>query len=392
MSKANRPLGSFDAIDLYGVARAHGQTSYTLSELAHLTGRARSTVALRVDELLESGLIAHLPDLQASRGRPSSRVSFSPATWGTIAIDIGLAHNLVALLNLNGEIIAESTFAARMANGPEPVLDAAIQAARALLEAQANFRIAAIGIGLPLPVFHRDGRPFNASNLPNWDGFDVPAHVTRQLEVPVLVDNDANLVALGEHALRPEATEMIAVEASTGIGAGIISMGTLLRGAKGTAGAIGHIRVGRGDGVQCICGNEGCLVAMASGPAIAGVLKAHQLEAENVDDVIELARNGDLLAIAAIRRAGNDIGEVLTTCISLFNPSLIAVGGRLVTAGDHLIAGIREVVYTRATPFATEGLSIVRSLEPVRAGLIGAGVMATEFALGQENLRRLMTN
>jgi predicted NBD/HSP70 family sugar kinase len=180
------------------------------------------------------------------------------------------------------------------------------------------------------------------------------------------------------------------VEVSTGIGAGIINNGVLFRGAKGTAGAIGHIPVDRDPDVPCICGRRGCLVAVASGPAIAAYLSARGVPAATVDDVVELALGGNLEAIAAVRRAGNDIGEVLTTCISFFNPATIAVGGRLATAGDHLVGGIREIVYQKATPFATEGLTIVRSLEPVRAALIGAGIMATEFALSEDNLRRLI--
>lgn len=392
MSKDSKRLGSFDAIDLFGLVRNHQGTSYSLSELSDMTGRARSTVALRLDELLEAGLVAPLPDTQSARGRPSLRVAFNPATWGTIAIDIGLAHNLVALLDLAGEIVAETTFDARMLDGPEFVLDAAIAAVRSLLDerGRADDGIAAIGIGLPLPVFHDGGRPHNATNLPDWDDFDVPGYVSRHFNVPVLVDNDANLVALGEHLLRPAATEMIAVEASTGIGAGLIGRGTLLRGMKGTAGAIGHIPIQRGADVPCICGNKGCLVALAGGPAIAKFLTAAGFKAENVDDVVELARNGNLAAIGALRQAGNDIGEILTTCISLFNPEIISVGGRLATAGDHLIAGIKEVVYQKAAPFATEGLTIVRSLEPIRVGLVGAGLMATEFALERENLGRLL--
>src|SRR5438876_10400264 len=110
MSKESKRLGSFDAIDLFGLVRNHQGTSYSLSELSDMTGRARSTVALRLDELLEAGLVAPLPDTQSARGRPSLRVAFNPATWGTIAIDIGLAHNLVALLDLAGEIVAETTF------------------------------------------------------------------------------------------------------------------------------------------------------------------------------------------------------------------------------------------------------------------------------------------
>lgn len=393
MARESKPLGSFDAIDLFSVGRGQGERSLTLSELSDLTGRARSTVALRLEELMASGLVVSAPTIPSAAGRPSARVSFEPVSWGTIAIDIGRSHNLVALLNLSGKIIAEAPFAAEMADGPEAVLDAAAAAASALLKDSdhAGWRIAAVGVGIALPVFHEEGRPFNSTNLPEWDHFDVPGHLAKHFAMPVLVENDANLMALGEHALRPDAAEMIAVEVSTGIGAGIINNGTLLRGARGTAGAIGHIPVERGADVPCICGRRGCLVAVASGPAIAASLSAGGVPASTVDDVVELVLDGNLDAIAAVRRAGNDIGEVLTTCISFFNPATIAIGGRLATAGDHLVAGIREIVYQKATPFATEGLTIVRSLEPVRAALIGAGIMATEFALSEDNLRRLVT-
>lgn len=392
VGKRTKPMGTFDAIDLLGLVRTGPATSFTLSELSDLTGRARSTVALRLDELLEAGLVATLPETHSTGGRPSARVAFNPTTWGVIAIDLGLAHHSVALMDLGAEVLAEASFDAKMTDGPESVLGAAVAASRSLLLGLDAFRVAAVGIALPLPVFHDGGRPVNATNLPEWDGFDVPAFVTREFAAPVQVDNDANLMALGEHLLRPEIAEMIAVEASTGIGSGIISSGNLVRGAKGTAGAIGHIPIARGSEVQCICGNRGCLAAMAGGPAIARSLRAAGLAAENVDDVVELARNGNLVAINAIRQAGNDIGEVLTTCVSFFNPALIAVGGRLATAGDHLVAGIREVVFQKGSPFATEGLTIVRSLEPERAGLIGAGLMAIECALTRDSLSRLLAS
>ncbi|MDQ4213702.1 ROK family protein [Microbacterium capsulatum] len=395
MARESKQLGSFDAIDLFSFGRAQVDRSFTLSELSELTGRARSTVALRLEELLAAGLVASGPTRPSTTpGRPSARFSFEPVSWGTIAIDIGRSHNLVALLNLSGQIIAEGSFVAEMADGPVAVLDAAAAAASTLMadSDHAGWRIAAVGVGIALPVFHEEGRPFNSTNLPEWDHFDVPGHLATHFSVPVLVDNDANLMALGELALRPDAAEMIAVEASTGIGAGIINNGALLRGAKGAAGAIGHIPVPRDADVPCICGRRGCLVAVASGPAIAASLSDLGVTAAGVDDVVELALSGNLEAIAAVRRAGNDIGEILTTCISFFNPALIAVGGRLATAGNHLVAGIREVIYQKATPFATEGLSVVRSLEPVRAALIGAGIMATEFALSEDNLRRLVSS
>ena len=125
-------------------------------------------------------------------------------------------------------------------------------------------------MGLPGPVEHSTGRAINPPIMPGWDRYDVPAHTRRAFDVPVLIDNDVNIMALGErHAHLPEVDDLVFVKVGTGIGAGIISGGVLQRGAQGTAGDLGHVRVARADGVFCRCGNEGCLEAIAAGPAVA---------------------------------------------------------------------------------------------------------------------------
>ncbi len=188
------------------------------------------------------------------------------------------------------------------------------------------------------------------------------AGCSQHLDVPVLVDNDVNIMALGERAVAwPGVDHLMFVKVATGIGAGVISGGALQRGAQGIAGDIGHVRVARGAGVPCHCGNMGCLEALASGPAIARALRAQGVPAENGDDVVDLVKRGNIDAIQAVRQAGRDIGEVLTTCVSLVNPSVIAIGGSMARVGEHLIAGVREVVYTRSIPLATEHLAIVQS-------------------------------
>jgi glucokinase len=144
--------------------------------------------------------------------------------------------------------------------------------------------------------------------MPGWDGFDVPEWVRRRLDVPVHVENDVNIMALGERALFfPDVDDVIFVKVATGIGAGVISGGRLQRGAQGTAGDIGHVRVERGAGIACPCGNMGCLEAIASGPAIATALRGLGLEASSGADVLELVRQGNTLAIQAVRQAGRDL-------------------------------------------------------------------------------------
>jgi glucokinase len=255
----------------------------------------------------------------------------------------------------------------------------------------------AIGIGLPGPVEHATGRPSNPPIMPGWDNFDVPGFVNQHLKANVLVDNDVNIMALGEKKLAwPDVENMIFLKASTGIGSGIVSSDVLQRGAEGIAGDIGHVQIARGHDVPCRCGNHGCLEALAAGPALAQQLAAagsmfNGKLIDSLGDVVAATRAGDLAAIQAVRQAGRDIGEVLTTCVSVLNPSVIAIGGSLALAGEHLLAGVREVVYSRSMPLATENLTIAQSRAGNDAGIIGASVMAIDFALSMESIDAMVT-
>jgi glucokinase len=180
------------------------------------------------------------------------------------------------------------------------------------------------------------------------------------------------------------------VKVATGIGSGVISSGYLQRGAQGTAGDIGHVYVARGSDVPCQCGNRGCLEALASGPAIARALRETGLTPESSQDVVELVKRGNIDAIQAVRQAGRDIGEVLTTCVSLINPSAIVIGGSLAQAGEHLIAGVREVVYTRSMPLATENLQITQSKAGPDAAILGASMLAIHHALSPESVQAMV--
>ncbi len=225
--------------------------------------------------------------------------------------------------------------------------------------------------------------------MPGWDGYDVPSHLQRAFDVPVLVDNDVNVMALGEQSKGwPEVRNLMFVKISTGIGAGIISAGSLQRGEDGSAGDIGHIAITRGAGIMCRCGNSGCLEAVAGIPAVMANLRATGIELSSVDQLIALAKTGDLSAMRAIRQAGRDVGEVPNMCVSIFNPSVIVVGGALSELSDQLIAGIREVVYSRFMPLATQNLTIAASRAGTNAGAIGAGIMAIEYALAPEQINK----
>ncbi|MFC0715942.1 ROK family protein [Cellulomonas biazotea] len=356
----------------------------TRSDLATLTGQARSTIAARVDALLGSGLVAPAGEATSTGGRPPATFAFNPAARVVLAVDLGATHARLAVTDLAGTVLAEHSEQIAIADGPAPVLDRVAELGHLLLDKadrQAE-DLVSVGVGLPGPVEHSTGRPINPPIMPGWDDADVPGHLGRRLHVPALVDNDVNIMALGEHATAWRTVDhLLFVKVATGIGAGIISDGAIRRGAQGAAGDLGHIAVPGGLDLPCRCGNTGCLEAVASGPAIATALQAQGLDARSSADVVALVRSGDLAAGREVREAGRHIGEVLAACVSMLNPSMIVIGGVVADAGEHLLAGIREVVYRRSLPLATQHLRIVTSRTGARAGVLGAATMAAEHVL-----------
>lgn len=361
----------------------------TKAELATLTGLARSTVSTRVDALLGLGLVRPAGEAVSTGGRPPARVAFNPLAGFVLAIDLGATHATVAVADLSGQILDSLTRELDIADGPEPVLDIAIAEGRRLLargQRDAE-RLVGIGIGVPGPVEHSTGRPTNPPIMPGWDRFDVPGYVQNAFDVPVLVDNDVNILALGEHAISwPGVDDLVFVKVSTGIGAGIISGGVLQRGTQGSAGDMGHVHVPYSHDSPRPPGDERDLEAIASGTAVAADLRAQGIDATGSSDVVTLVRAGNAAAIAATRQAGREVGEVLSTVVNMLNPSIIVIGGSIARAGEHLLAGVREVVYRRSIPLATQHLGIVQSQAGERAGVLGAAIMVTQHVLSPANI------
>jgi predicted NBD/HSP70 family sugar kinase len=356
----------------------------TRAELIELSGLARSTVAGRVDALLASGLVVPSGEAASTGGRPPARFAFNPSARVVLAADAGATHLTVGLTDLSGRVLGSTTAALDIAEGPDRVLGAIASSGRDLLgrAGRAAADLAGTGVGLPGPVEHSTGRPNHPPIMPGWDEYDVVGHLTAELGGRVLVDNDVNIMALGEYATAyADARHLMFVKVATGIGAGIISDGRLHRGAQGAAGDLGHVQTPSGSDVVCRCGNTGCLEAIASAAAVAERLRAQGIEAAGSADVVGLVRAGNVAATNAVRQAGREIGAVLAACVSLLNPAVIVIGGSLAQAGDSLLAGVREVVYGRSLPLATTDLRIVTSRTGADAGVIGAATMVIQHVL-----------
>ena len=362
------------------------------SDLVAITGHARSTIGTRIDALLPTGLV-RAEAASSTGGRPPSVYAFDPAARIVLAVDLGAVHLAVAVLDLVGSVLAEERVPCDIADGPQPVLAQVIELGRELLDrvGRPAADLVGVGIGVPGPVQQTTGKPMNPPIMPRWDGVDIKGILSRQLGVPVLVDNDVDLMALGEHgASYPEVSHLLFVKVATGIGAGIVANHALVRGMDGAAGDLGHVAVPGGRDELCHCGNTGCLEAVASGGALVRALRAAGEDVSTSADVVDLVRSGDQRATALLRDAGRDLGAVLAGCVNLLNPSTIVIGGVLAQAGEHLLAGIREVVYRRSLPLATERLRIVTASTAGRAGLLGAGRVVADHVLDPDAVDELI--
>jgi predicted NBD/HSP70 family sugar kinase len=364
----------------------------TRNEVMDLTGLSRSTVTHRLGLLLAAGLLREGSG-QSSGGRPPVALAFNEDVGVVLAADLGARHGRLAVCDLAGVALAEHEEPLRIADGPGPVLDWLEHRFDALLDEAGRTRadVLAAGVGVPGPVDVTTGRPSSPPIMPGWDGHPVAERLREHFQTPILLERDVNAMALGEHRRHWAALRnMLFVKVATGIGAGIITDGQLLRGLHGRAGDIGHIRAITGSDVLCTCGNHGCVAALASGSAIVRQLQEAGTAVTSTADVVELVRTGDPEATHRVREAGRVLGAALAAVVATVAPTALVVGGELAEASEPLMAGIRESVYQRASPLATGELRTVTSRLGARAGVLGATTLALEHVLQPSSVDALL--
>jgi predicted NBD/HSP70 family sugar kinase len=365
----------------------------TRAAIARRTGLARSTVAQRVDALLAHELVVEAGGEASTGGRPATVLAFNHRAGIVLVADLGATHSRLAVSDLSGTPLTEVAFDMDIGDGPESVLSGVDARFKDLMKQadRAASHVRGIGIGVPGPVDFPAGRPVNPPIMPGWDGFSIPDWFRERYDAPVLVDNDVNIMALGEHWSHwRDVDHLLYVKVGTGIGSGIVAGRAIHRGAAGAAGDIGHIRVSDHGDAICRCGNRGCLEAVAGGRALALRLTADGIPAASGRDVVALVRAGRPEAVLMVREAGRVLGDVLAGCVNFFNPSVIVVGGDIADAQDHLLAGVREVIFQRSLPLATRELVVTGSRLGDRSGVIGAAIMAVDHVLDPERVDRVV--
>jgi glucokinase-like ROK family protein len=367
------------------------------AELADRLETPRPRLLSELERLVTAGYVAEA-GLAASRGgRRSTLVELNP-DLRFAAVDLGASSIDVEVTNGRLEPVVAYAEAADIRSGPKAILQRVNEILAKAKVDGAYRRLDAIGIGVPGPVSFRDGVPVSPPIMPGWDRFPVREFLAREHGCPAVVDNDVNIMAVGERhgGVAHSVDDFLFVKIGTGIGCGIYLSGGVYRGIDGCAGDIGHIQVDS-HGPVCSCGNAGCLEAMFSGAALArdagaaartgaSPALADKLAVAGVvtaRDVAEGATEGDVTCIRLIREGGRRVGNVLAGLVSFANPSMIVIGGGLALLGHVLLAEIRSVVYRRSLPLATGNLPVVLSELGPRAGVTGAAVLASDVAFEQ---------
>ncbi|HEU5416897.1 MAG TPA: ROK family protein [Streptosporangiaceae bacterium] len=367
----------------------------TRRELMLLTGLSRSTVMQRVGALLTAGYLREGGTEASTGGRPPTALTPNDAAKTILAADLGATHGRLAVLDGAGQTLADKTIESRIATGPDAVLEFVCSALASLLEDSGRdpAQVCGVGVGLPGPVDGIAGRPVQPPIMPGWDDYPVREAVGRHFRAPVFVENDANLMALGEAALcYPDIHSLLFVKVATGIGAGLVIGGRVYNGVDGGAGDIGHVRVPAAEEHRCSCGADGCLAAVASGAAIARELKDRGWPTETSRDVVRLVQEGNGDAVKATRQSGRLLGKVLATAVSLLNPGALILGGDMAFTHEHFLAGLRESLYQRTQPLATRSLHISTSRLGDHAGVAGAAVMVRETVFSATAIDRALAD
>jgi predicted NBD/HSP70 family sugar kinase len=367
--------------DVFALIRARRDT--TRAEIAQLTGLSRTAVAARISVLTASGLVIEREQAPSTGGRPATLLSFDADAGVVLTAAVGISRTRLAVCNLAGEVLSMSDIDQEVALGPDDLMPDVVKRLDLLLDDHRDVPVYGVGLSMPGTVDRERGCSRDSPILRGWDGVDLRPYfgeLNRLSGVPVVLDNDANAIALGERG--PGRDDMLVLKASTGLGAGIVAGGVLQRGAAQAAGEFGHNKLPAAQGIACRCGDTGCLEAVAGGWAVVHALQQQGYAVRHMRDVVELANGGDAEARRMIRDSGRYVGEVVAAAVNLLNPGVLVVAGDLAGAYEIFVAGLRETLYGNATAQATRTLEVAAAAHGDRSATVGSAVMVLDEVLG----------
>jgi predicted NBD/HSP70 family sugar kinase len=373
------PAGNSDvrrhntAIVLTEATREPGRSR---AEIAAATGLAKATVSSLVDRLVAARLLAETgPQSATGRGRRGTALTPSPRGPHGLGVEIGVDYIATCLVDPTGGEHAHRVHPADNRDRTPADVLASVRAAITAAESDAGHREAPIGglaVAVPGLVDHDTGIVRAAPNL-NWSDVDVPAALGR----PALVDNEANLAAVGELAVGLDTRDFLMVSAEIGVGAGLVLDGQVRRGTNGFSGEIGHACVDA-SGPLCSCGARGCLESMAGPAAIladAGVRMRAPLDLA-ITELVDRLSTGDSRAVAAVASAGTRLGLALAGAVNVLDVPVVVLGGGYAKLHPWLAESVAAELTSRVVANRWSPTRVVPSALGPKAAVRGAGQAA----------------
>lgn len=357
-------------------ALAQGGPS-TQAKLARATGLSTGTISNIVKELSSQSRISSRPVIDS--GRRAIEIALHDSRV-SIGIDVDPSAMRIAMTRLDHSMVAEFTTDLPQGHSPVDTLRAARRMIDGVLAAQGITSADVIGAGVSIPmIMDEGGLPLvDDPTMPHWYGHDLQELAANIFPFPVQFENDANTQALAHITWGPWSRHslLLAVKIDSGIGAGIVANGSVLRGARGAAGELGHLPV-RSPGRPCHCGNRGCLETVAAVPQVlAEVRRARHDRTIEVEDVVALARRRDTATMRILEDCGAAVGTALGHAVSLLNPHAIVISGPLAAVGPSLLDPIRIAVARTAHPALGPHAVVSASQLGARAEALGAASLA----------------
>jgi predicted NBD/HSP70 family sugar kinase len=375
----------------------------TKPEITRRTGLGRNSVTQWVNQLVAIGLLEEQGFAASSGGRNPRALRFGGDAGQVLVANLGTRHLIAGSADLLGNITARHREPCDVAEGPKVVLNRVCDLFDRLLSERAS-DLWGIGIGLPGPVDFSSARTIAPPIMPGWDRYDVRGHLVDRFGCAVWVDNDVNLMVIGEarDGLARGENDVVYIKIGTGIGAGLISNGRIHRGAQGCAGDIGHIRALPDSTVPCRCGQLGCLEALAGAAALidqaqqagndgrssylAGIVRNRR--AVTLTDISDALAHGDTVVRGLVVTGAQLVADAAARIVNFYNPGLILIGGSVAHIGDIYLSTIRQTVLARSLPLATRDLRIARSPQESDPGLTGGAFMVIDELLSRGRIGR----
>lgn len=363
----------------------------TRPALEQATGLGRKLVAQRVQQAMTVGLMEDGDFAPSGGGRAPRLLRFRADAGHVFAGLIGAGEIRAAISTLDGTAVASLHRSWDVADGPEATMSQ-LQDMFERLAKKTKAEPWSIGIGVPGPVDFSTGQLVAPPIMPGWDGFSVRSWLRERYDAPVWVDNDVNLMALGEwHRGHPvDRRDLLYIKVSTGIGSGLVSGGDVYRGDTGAAGDIGHVQVSDDPTLICRCGQSGCLEAVSGGWGLVRQLtplagESPYLAKRLADqgrltpvDIGTAAAKGDALASRAVLQGARTIGATVASLVNFINPGVVVIGGGMLRSGGEAFEVLAETVMRRATKLATEKITLRPASLDFQEGVVGASLLAIE--------------